>query len=249
MKSVCTSLNITLLVMLGMLACGRSGRNESGTKETEQQKPATETSKDSVQPQRTIRFNFENYAVNQLPGGWSQAYTGRGGTNWKVIEEQGNKVFAQLYSDNPNSHFNIATNDSISAKNVILTARLKSVKGDEDQGGGFVWRYKDKNNYYVVRANPLEDNVVLYKVENGKRTDLPLVDRGKTYGVKVPAMGSSWHTLKLSANGNEFTVSLDDQALFIVEDNTFSGPGQVGFWTKADAVTYFDDFEVGILND
>ena len=235
--------------MLSMIACRKSGSNESGIKETEQQKPAIETSTDSVQRQRTIRFDFDNYAVNQLPKKWSQAYTGRGGTDWKVIEEEGNKVFAQLYSNNPNNHFNIAINDSISAKNVILTARLKGVKGDEDQGGGFVWRYKYKNNYYVVRANPLEDNVVLYKVENGKRTDLPLVDRGKTYGVKVPAMGNSWHTLKLAVNENVFTVSLDNKALFVVEDNTFTSEGKVGFWTKADAVTYFDDFEVGILND
>ena len=249
MKAISTSLNISLVVMLGIIACGKSGSNESGIKETEQQKPANETSNNSVRPQRTIRFNFDNYAVNQLPKGWSQAFTGQGGTDWKVIEEQGNKVFAQLYSDNPNNHFNIAINDSISAKNMILTARLKGVKGDEDQGGGFVWRYKDKNNYYVVHANPLEDNVVLYKVENGKRTDLPLVDRGKTYGVKVPSMGNSWHTLKLYVNKNAFTVSFDDQELFVVEDDTFSSPGRLGFWTKADAVTYFDDFEVGILND
>lgn len=249
MKSTLTSLNISLLIMLCIVACGKSGNNESGVKETEQQKPAAQTSTEPLEPQKTIRFNFDNYAVNQLPKGWSQAYTGSGGTDWKVIEEQGNKVFAQLYSDNPNSHFNIVTNDSILAKNVILTARLKGVKGDEDQGGGFVWRYKDKNNYYVVRANPLEDNVVLYKVENGKRTDLPLVDRGKTYGVKVPAMGNSWHTLKVAVNGNVFTVSFDDEALFVVEDNTFTSAGKVGFWTKADAVTYFDDFEVHVLND
>jgi hypothetical protein len=248
MKTISTSFNISLLVVLGMIACGKSGSNESGIIETEQQ-TATEASSDAIQPQRTIRFNFDKYAVNQLPKGWSQAFTGQGGTDWKVVEEAGNKVFAQLYSDNPNNHFNIAINDSISAKNMILTARLKGVKGGEDQGGGFVWRYKDKNNYYVVRANPLEDNVVLYKVENGKRTDLPLVDKGKTYGVKVPAMGNLWHTLKLDVNGNVFTVSFDDQVLFVVEDNTFSSAGKVGFWTKADAVTYFDDFEVGILND
>lgn len=249
MKSIFTLFVISIFAVLGLIACGKFGSNESGIKETEQQKPAGETSADSVQPQKTIRFNFDNYAVNQLPTGWSQAYTGSGGTDWKVIEEDGNKAFAQLYSDNPNSHFNIATNDNITAKNVILTARLKGVKGDKDQGGGFVWRYKDKNNYYVVRANPLEDNVVLYKVENGKRTDLPLVDRGKTYGMKIPAMGDSWHTLKLAVNGNVFTVSFDDQALFIVEDNTFTSAGKVGFWTKADAVTYFDDLEVAILND
>lgn len=247
MKPIFTTLNISLVLMLGMIACGKSSSNEAGIKETEQKKPASQTPTEPVGPQKTIRFNFDNYAVNQLPKGWSQTYTGSGGTDWKVIEEEGNKVFAQLYSNNPNNHFNIAINDSISAKNMILTTRLKGVKGDKDQGGGFVWRYKDKNNYYVVRANPLEDNVVLYKVENGKRTDLPLIDKGKTYGVKVPAMGNSWHTLKLDVNGNMFTVHLDDQTLFIVEDKTFTNAGKVGLWTKADAVTYFDDLEVSVL--
>lgn len=247
MKSIFTSLNTSVFIMLGMIACGKSGTNESGIKETEQQKPAVETSTEPVQSRQTIRFNFDNYALNQLPTGWSQDYTGSGGTNWKVIEEKGNKVFAQLYSDNPNSHFNIGTNDSIQAKNVIMTVRLKGVKGDKDQGGGFVWRFKDKDNYYVVRANPLEDNVVLYKVEDGKRTDLPLVDKGKTYGMKVQSMGDAWHTLKLSANDNLFTVYFDDRELFKVQDNTFTKAGKVGFWTKADAVTYFDDFEIAVL--
>lgn len=245
MKSF-TLLSMSLLVVLGMIACGKSRTDESGAKKTVQQTPADETT-EPVQPQKTIRFNFDNYAVDQRPEGWSQAYTGSGGTDWKVIEENGNKVFAQLYSNNPNSHFNITTHDSISATNVILTVRLKGVKGEKDQGGGFVWRYTDKGNYYVVRANPLEDNVVLYKVENGKRTDLPLVGKGKTYGMEVASMGSSWHTLKLSAIGNMFTVYFDDQELFKVEDNTFTKAGKVGLWTKADAVTYFDDLEIDLV--
>lgn len=199
---------------------------------------------DTVKPEEKITFDFENYSADQLPAGWSEYYTGSGGTEWKVIEDKENNVLAQLYSDNPNSHFNVVVNDGITATDITLTCRLKGVTGNHDQGGGFVWRFKDKNNHYIVRANPLEDNVVLYKMENGKRTDLPLVGKGRTYGVDVSSMGNTWHTLKLTVKGDLFTVYLDEKELFKVQDNTFTNAGKVGFWTKADAVTYFDDFEI-----
>jgi hypothetical protein len=191
-------------------------------------------------------LSFENELQGELPSGWSQFYTGQGSTDWKVFDDQGNKVLAQLYSDNPNGHFNIIVNDKISAKDMKLTVRLKGVTGNHDQGGGFVWRFTDKSNYYVVRANPLEDNVVLYKVENGKRTDLPLVGKGKTYGVDVPSLGTGWNTLKLLVKDDLFTVFLNGKKIFKVQDNSFTNAGKVGLWTKADAVTYFDDMKIQI---
>jgi hypothetical protein len=81
-------------------------------------------------------------------------------------------------------------------------------------------------------------------MENGKRTDLPLVGKGRTYGIDVPPMGNTWHQLKLTVKGDLFTVYLDGKELFKVQDSTFTKAGKVGFWTKADAVTYFDDFEI-----
>ncbi len=191
-----------------------------------------------------LKFDFEEFSAGQLPPVWSQYYTGSGGTDWKVVDDNGNKVLAQLYSDNPNGHFNVVVNNNITAKDMTLTVRLKGVKGNHDQGGGFVWRFIDKNNHYIVRANPLENNVVLYKMENGKRTDLPLVGKGRTYGVKVPPLGNNWNNLKLIVKGDMFTVYLNDSELFKVQDTTFKEAGKVGFWTKADAVTYFDDFGI-----
>lgn len=192
-------------------------------------------------------FDFENYADNQLPSGWSQYFYGAGGTDWKITNDHGNKVLAQLFSDNPNGHFNIVVNESVAAKNMELSVRLKGVAGKHDQGGGFVWRFIDKNNYYVVRANPLEDNVVLYKVEDGKRSDIPLVGKGKTYGVSVDKLGNGWNTLKLTVDDDLFTVFLKGKEIFKVQDNTFPNTGKVGFWAKADAVTFFDDFKIIIL--
>jgi len=193
-------------------------------------------------------FNFENYKINEIPAGWSQDFTGRGeNTNWKIVDDNGNKVLAQLSSDQPNRHYNEVVFDGISTKNVLLKVRMKGVKGRKDQGGGFVWRYTDKDNYYVVRANPLEDNVVLYKVKNGTRTDLPVLGKGRTYGVDVDKLGSGWNHLKLKVVGDLFTVYLNDKELFQVKDQTFTNTGKIGLWTKADAVSYFDDFEVEIL--
>ncbi|MCM4163622.1 MULTISPECIES: hypothetical protein [unclassified Arenibacter] len=204
---------------------------------------------DTVDPAEKTTFDFENYTAGELPSEWSEYHTGSGDTEWKIVDDNGNKVLAQLYSDNPNNHFNVVVNNNITAKDMVLTARFKGITGNHDQGGGFVWRFTDKNNYYIVRANPLEDNMVLYKVENGKRTDLPLVGKGRTYGTDVSPLGNSWHTMKLVVKEDLFTVYLDDKKLFTVQDTTFVSTGKVGFWTKADAVTYFDDFEIEKFNE
>lgn len=195
-----------------------------------------------------LLFDFENYKTGELPGDWSQSFTGKGkSTDWKIVDDNGNKVLAQLSSDNPNYHFNVAFYNDLVVKDVELEVRMKGVKGKMDQGGGFVWRYTDADNYYVVRANPLEDNVVLYKVVKGVRTDLPVLGKGRTYGVEVDKLGNGWNTLKLKAEGDLFTVYLNGKQLFQVKDNSISRAGLTGLWTKADAVTYFDDFRVRSL--
>ncbi len=190
-------------------------------------------------------FDFENYETGKLPTGWSQYFTGKGKfTNWKIVDDNGNKVLAQLSQDKPGYHFNDIIFNDLNIKNVELEVKIKGVAGRKDQGGGFIWRFTDKNNYYVVRENPLEDNVVLYKVKNGKRTDLPVLGKGRTYGVDVKPLGKGWNTLKLIVKDDLFTVYLNGKELFKVKDDTFTGTGKIGLWTKADAVSYFDDFKV-----
>jgi len=195
--------------------------------------------------QTDVFFDFENEAIGKLPANWSQFATGRDdSTDWKIVDDNGNKVLAQLSSAHPNYHFNDVVYDGFKAKNLIMEVKFKAVKGRMDQGGGFIWRFTDRNNYYVVRANPLEDNVVLYKVVNGKRTDLPVLGKGRTYGVDVPPLGNDWNSLKLVVKDDLFSVYLNGKALFKVKDATFTNAGKTGLWTKADAVTYFDDFSV-----
>jgi hypothetical protein len=190
-------------------------------------------------------FDFENYKTGELPDGWSQYFTGKGKiTNWKVVVDNGNKVLAQLSQDRPGYHFNDIVLNELNVKNVEMEVKIKGVDGRKDQGGGFIWRFTDKNNYYVVRENPLENNVVLYKVKNGKRTDLPILGKGRTYGVDVNPLGNDWNTLKIKVNDDLFTVYLNGKELFKVKDNTFTNAGKIGLWTKADAVSFFDDLKI-----
>ncbi len=234
-------ISILWLGLLPLLSCDSTSEVIDRSK-----KPSSEnTIVQNDQPFREITFDFEEYPIGKIPKDWSQYVTGKDSqTDWKIVADGGNKVLAQLSNDHPNYHFNAIVYNGLHGTNVELRVKMKGIAGNMDQGGGFIWRFIDRNNYYVARANPLEDNVVLYKVENGKRTDLALVGKGKTYGVDVPPLGNDWNQLRLTAQGDLFTVFLNNKELFQVKDDTFTGTGLVGLWTKADAVTYFDDFEV-----
>ena len=136
---------------------------------------------------------------------------------------------------------------SAAATDLDLSVRFKPVSGSVDQAAGLVWRYRDPENYYIVRANALENNVVLYKVEGGRRTDLPVKGEGRTYGKKAPVASGAWITLAVRVRGALFEIVLDGTKLYEVEDATFAGPGRVGVWTKADSVTRFDDLQLTVV--
>jgi hypothetical protein len=153
-------------------------------------------------------------------------------------------VFAQLSAEDTGYRFPLAVADDGSFRDLEMSVKFKPVSGGEDQAAGLVWRLQDANNYYVVRANALENNVVLYKMQNGKREDLPLKGEGRTYGKKVTVPPGQWSELKVVARAGLFEVFLNGAKLYEVEDNTFAGAGKVGLWTKADSVTYFDDLQL-----
>lgn len=123
-----------------------------------------------------------------------------------------------------------------------MEVQFKPISGSEDRAAGLIWRAKDANNYYVVRANALEDNVVLYRTVNGQRSPLDIVGRKGGYGVKTAVPANRWHKLRVDFVGTRFSVALNGARLFEVDDATFSEPGLVGLWTKADSVTAFDGF-------
>jgi 3-keto-disaccharide hydrolase len=194
-------------------------------------------------------FDFNKDRAGEPPKGFSNALTGQGKVGvWVVTKDdaspnQGN-VLAQTDADATGYRFPVCIHDGVTAKDAYISLKFKPVSGKKDQAAGVVWRYRDKDNYYIVRANALENNVVLYKAQNGKREDLPIKGEGRTYGKKATLPKNQWSELRVTAKGNLFTVWLNGQRLYEVEDATFTEAGKVGLWTKADSVAYFDDLKV-----
>lgn len=198
---------------------------------------------------QTKTITFDNDSVGKPPAGFSFALTGQGKPGvWVIAKDDaapGQKnVLAQTDPDPTGYRFPVAVFDGLTTTDVDVSVKFKPISGKKDQAAGIVWRYKDNNSYYIVRANALENNVVLYKVESGKRTDLALKGEGRTYGKKAPVPANQWSELRMTAKGNLFAVYLNGQKLYEVEDSTFTEAGKVGLWTKADSVTYFDDLKV-----
>ena len=193
---------------------------------------------------------FDEQKAGEGPAGWTCALTGQGKPGvWTVSRDETapspSQVLAQADGDTTSYRFPHCVLDSVTARDVDLSVRFKPISGREDQAGGLVWRYRDKDNYYVVRANALESNVVMYKLENGKRSDLDPVGAGpRAYGKKAEVPSGAWSELRVVVRGSLASVSLNGQKLFDVEDRTFTEGGKVGIWTKADSVTHFDDFTV-----
>lgn len=201
-----------------------------------------------------LQLDFEGDAAGKSPAGFSVSRTGRGAEGqWVVLEVKdapsGTKVLVQASDDGTNYRFPVCVNDGFRAKDVDVSVKFKPITGRVDQAAGIVWRFLDVDNYYIVRANALENNVVLYKVEKGRRSDLRPKGAGReAYGKDVEVPGGKWSTLRVVARGNTFEVHLNDRKLLEVEDETFEGAGKAGLWTKADSVTQFDDLKAVSLD-
>ena len=183
------------------------------------------------------RWHFEGDVRGSVPAGW-RAETG----TWQVLPDptgSGN-VFAQVSGEHAGSYFNVAICEEPSLRNVAVRVRLRARGGDEDQGGGPVWRYRDVNNYYIARYNPLEDNYRVYKVVNGRRILLASADVEPLHSPSH----SLWQELAVRMDNDAIQCFLDGKLYLEVKDSTFEEAGHVGLWTKADAQTDFDDFEV-----
>lgn len=195
-------------------------------------------------------LRFDRCIPGTLPAGWTVAMTHKGGVpRWEVVLDASSSgsrhVFGQVSEDKTAGRFPLAIWDAASLQDGEISVAFKPVKGVVDQAAGIVWRYQDPNNYYIVRANALENNVVLYKLANGIRASIaPKGLPSKSYGVKHQIPSGVWMTLRVAFKDSLFTVFLDGQRLFEAEDRTFSRAGKTGLWTKADSVTYFDAFEV-----
>jgi hypothetical protein len=177
-------------------------------------------------------FNFDAEDLNNLPPGWTAA----SGT-WMVVAEDSGK--AMKLTARGQDDFNVCVLNNLNYLNFEMEVRMKAAGGEEDQGGGLVWRYQDSKNYYIARANPLENNFRLYKVVKGRRTEL------KSASVKM--ITGEWFSLKVVMKGNGIDCYYGSEKLLSETDDTFTGAGLVGFWTKSDAVSVFDDLKIRVL--
>jgi hypothetical protein len=180
--------------------------------------------------------------IGKLPKGWKAEKTGKGeGSIWKVVEDatvpsKTGLALAQT-AEGPNPLFNLCVAEMTSYRDLVAEVAFKSVSGSHDQGGGLMWRYRDANNYYVARYNPLESNFRVYKVVDGKRAQLG--SKGE-----LDLAENKWHQLSIRMVGKRIECSLNGEKHLEVEDETFTAAGKIGLWTKADANTRFDNLRI-----
>jgi hypothetical protein len=178
--------------------------------------------------------NFDTAEIGKPPAGWTAGQTGSGQATWTVVADVTAPSKPNVLKQSGKATYPVCIKDDTNIKDGFVEVKFKPVSGKEDQAGGVLWRAKDVNNYYVARANALEDNVAIYHTINGRRTEK------KRTSMKVAP--NQWHTLRVEFQGNHFTVTLDGKPAIEWSDETFKDAGRVGVWTKADSVTLFDDF-------
>ena len=181
--------------------------------------------------------NFDRDKTGAPPADWTCGVTGSGKPRWTVEADPGAPSAPNVLMQSGAGDFPWCVRTATAIQDGFVEVKFKPTRGREDQAGGVVWRWKDGNNYYVARANALENNVSLYYTEGGSRRTLTYVD--------APVASNAWHVLRVEFKGTGTRVLLDGKAVIAFEDAHIAGPGAVGVWTKADSVTAFDDFSFG----
>jgi hypothetical protein len=190
---------------------------------------------------KTLHYDFDADTQEQLPAKFHEAMTGQGARpQWLVKTDpsapsQAN-VLCQISNDRTDYRFPLAIADEGSFQDLELSVKFKAVSGSIDQAAGLVFRLKDANNYYIVRANALEGNYRLYRVVNGNRQQFA--------GANLKVASGEWHELRVECLGNQITCYYDGEKKIEATDDAFKDAGKVGLWTKADSITYFDDLTV-----
>jgi hypothetical protein len=182
-------------------------------------------------------INFDADIVATTPSGWTAGVTGRGTYRWTVETDATAPSKPNVLKQSGQGDFPWCIMTGTSFADGYVEVKFKALSGREDQAGGLVWRWKDGDNYYVARANALENNVSLYYTQNGRRNTIKYAD--------APVARNEWHTLRVEFADQHIRVALDGKLTIELDDARIAGPGAVGVWTKADSVTVFDDFSYG----
>jgi len=181
--------------------------------------------------------NFDDMKTGTASAGWTATQTGSGSAKWSVEKDESAPSKPNVLKQSGAATFPVCIKNDTNLTDGFVEVKFKPVAGKEDQAGGVIWRVRDANNYYVARANALEDNVTIYHTINGKRVAF------KNINTKV--MSGVWHTLRVDFAGNKFSVTFDGNQVIDATDESFANAGKVGVWTKADSVTEFDNFTYG----
>jgi len=181
--------------------------------------------------------NFDDLKSGAAPVGWTATQTGSGSAKWSIEKDESAPSKPNVLKQSGQATFPVCFKNDTNIKDGFVEVKFKPVAGKEDQAGGVIWRVQDANNYYIARANALEDNVTIYHTINGKRTEK------KRTNMKITS--NQWHTLRVDFQDKHFTVTFDGRKAIEWDDETFKDAGKVGVWTKADSVTLFDDFTYG----
>jgi hypothetical protein len=184
-----------------------------------------------------------NMEIGTAPADFKFARTGQGDTGkWTVVNDEtsfAGRAIEQSSTDRTDYRFPLAIFKPLVAKNIEVSVKFKPVAGRVDQAGGIAVRLLDGDNYYVVRANALEDNVRFYRVVKGRREQIE--------GMDTKVAGNEWHALGIKAVGERFIIEFDGRTLFTTTDKTFAGAGRIALWTKSDSVTRFDQIAIDVL--
>jgi hypothetical protein len=230
-----SSSSIARLALLIIALCITSAQTQAFQQEKSNTQEATDTS-----------WNYDG--STELPTGWKVEGTNQRGplATWQIVSDKtapSGENTLTLVAPNHDSGgtFNLFWTGDVQFLNGTIEVNFKALKGEEDQGGGVIWRAQDKDNYYIARFNPLEDNFRIYSVHEGNRKTLA--------SAKIAFPAGEWHSLKIVQQGNRFQGYLNGKEILEGESDLFLQSGGVGLWTKADAVTSFDNFSVQLVND
>jgi hypothetical protein len=187
------------------------------------------------------RAETVNFAASKGLGDFEFAVTGRGAPGeWSVVRDDATQALAQTGTDAADDRFPLAIYRPFSGRNVYVSVRFMPVSGNVDRAGGVIVRLTTAGDYYLARANALENNVRFYRVIGGKRQMIA--------GVDAPVASGAWHTLGIAARDDRFIILFNGRELFGATDGKVPGPGRVGLWTKADSVTWFESIRIKSLD-
>ena len=222
-----------------IIAIACNGQTEAGGAGSQAMAPATSATSAAPQPGAvaspsvstvTRKWNFDGDLVGGLPSG-AQSFSGQ----WAVRAEPDAPSQPNALCQTGNADFPAIGLDDKQYTDLTLVAHFKPIAGKTDQAGGLIFGVQDKSNYYILRANALEDNVIFFTYVNAQRNQLK--------GANAKVMPNIWHELRVEVRGNTFVGFLDGKQVVDSTDDRYKSGG-IGLWTKSDSVTCFDDVEV-----